>query len=114
MEKSFLTEAILSSYRNKLTVTKLSSYDAELTHSDYDDLANTLNKLAEESQDVNEMAKKFDDLTQYKLLHEAFMREKAELTNKSLSTIKIIIVIYFICFLALLGQLHDFYKHFGS
>lgn len=111
MEKSLLTETILSSYRNKLTITKLSSYDAKLTHPDYDDLANTLNILADESQDVNEMAKKFDDLTQYKLLHEAFMREKAELTNKSLSTIKIIIVVYFICSFALFVQLS---KHFIS
>jgi len=113
MKKSFLTKTILSSYHQGLAKTILSN-SSILTLFDYDDLANTLNKLAEESQDVNEMAKKFDDLTQYKLLHEAFMREKAELTNKSLSTIKIIIVIYFICSLVLFGQLYDFYKHFGS
>lgn len=113
MKKSFLTKTILSSYHKELAKTYLSN-PSILTQSDYDDLPNTLNKLVEECQDVNEMAKKFDDLTQYKLLHEAFMREKAELTNKSLSTIKIIIVIYFICSLALFGQLYDLYKHFGS
>ena len=84
MEKSDLTEVIIGSYNS-------------LSPQFYNELVMTLQKLDKDSQDATEMAKKFSELSEYKLMHESFLRKRAEETNKSASTIKIITIIYFVC-----------------
>lgn len=83
--------------KSTLKHTILTSYQSSLIPNDYVKLESVLNKLSEESKDVTEMAMKFNNLEEYKLLHEAYLRERAEKTNNSASTIKVIVVVYFIC-----------------
>jgi hypothetical protein len=95
MEKYSLKESILSSYQT-------------LQPHDYNELVVLLDKLEKESSDATAMANRFNDYPEYKLLHEAYLRKKATETNYSASTIKIIVVVYFIC--SLLSGLYLFSK----
>jgi hypothetical protein len=65
--------------------------------SEYTELVVVLNKLMAESADTADMAAKFTELPQYKLLTELLLLKKAESAKTSLAVIKVLIVIYFIC-----------------
>jgi len=99
MEKSTLKQIILRSYQS-------------LDPSEYTEIESALSKMEETSSDTSEMAKKFVENPELRVLHEAFLRKKAELTNNSASTIKMITVVYFIG--SIISAFYLFNKFLGN